>query len=230
LALDRREFVKTVTRGPEQPALHLVPPGIPGYESPTLGEPNAEQARKLLAEAGFPDGRGFPRLEILYNTHEQHQAIAELARKQWQRELGITVTLQNEVWASALNRLRLKEYDIGRQSWTGDYIDPNTFLDMYITNGDNNQTGWSNARYDELIEQAMSIVDPAERMASLAEAEAILMDEVPIVPIYFYYSRSLVKPYVRGWYNNLQDTHPLSAIWIDKTQQSPNPFLDPPAQ
>ncbi len=230
LALDRQEFIDTVTRGTEKPALNLVPPGIRGYLSPTIGEPDPERARELLAEAGFPGGRGFPRMEILFNTLDQHEAMAELARKQWQRELGITVTLQNEVWGSYLNRLRLKQYDIGRQAWTGDYIDPNTWLDMYVTDGENNQTGWSNPEYDRLISEAMSIVDAEERLAALAKAEAILVDEVPIVPIYFYYSRNLVKPYVRGFYNNLQDTHPLSAIWIDRTQKSPNPFMNPPAQ
>ncbi len=228
LALTRQEFVDTVTMGPEEPAFSLVPPGIRGYEPPTIGKENAERARELLAEAGYPGGRGFPRLEILYNTLEQHEAIAELARKQWQRELGITITLQNEVWASYQDRLRLKEYDIGRQSWTGDYIDPNTWLDMYVTDGENNQTGWSKPEYDALIAKAMTITDDAERLEVLRQAEAMVMDEVPIVPIYFYVSRNLVKPYVRGFYNNLQDTHPLQYLWIDRSQASPNTFMNRP--
>lgn len=226
LAMDRREIIDTVLRGPEQPAQHLVPPGMAGYESPTLGEENIAKARKLLAEAGFPEGKGFPRLEILYNTDDQHEAVAELARKQWQKALGITVTLQNETWSSYQDRLRLGQFDVGRQAWIGDYIDPNTYIDMYVTGGENNQTGWSNSQYDALVEQAKSIRDPAERLEVMRQAEAILMDELPIVPIYFYVSRNMVRPHVRGFYNNLQDMHPLHKMWIDRDQKSPNTFLN----
>ena len=226
LALNRQVIIDAVTRGPERVAMHFVPPGMKGYHSPLLGEENAEEARRLLAEAGFPDGKGFPRLEILYNTHIQHEAVAELARKQWQRTLGITVTLQNEAWGSCLNRLHLKQYDIGRKAWTGDYIDPNTFLDMYVTDGENNQTGWSNTEYDALIAKAATMADPVERMKVMHQAEAILMDEMPMIPFYFYSSRHLVRPYVRGFYNNLQNTHPLHYLWIDHEGKTPNTFLN----
>jgi len=225
LAMNRKEIVDTVLRGPEQPAFHLVPPGMAGYESPTLGNEDIAEARRLLAEAGFPEGKGFPRLEILYNTDDQHEAVAELARKQWQKALGITVTLQNETWSSYQDRLRMSQFDVGRQAWIGDYIDPNTYIDMYVTGGENNQTGWSNREYDALVEQAKSVRDPAERLAVLRQAEAILMEEMPIVPIYFYVSRNMVRPYVRGFYNNLQDMHPLHKMWIDRDQKSPNTFL-----
>jgi oligopeptide transport system substrate-binding protein len=226
MAIDRQEVIDAVLRGPEQPAFHLVPSGMPGYTSPPFGKEDDERARELLAEAGFPKGQGFPRLEILFNSDDQHQAVAELIRKQWQTTLGITVTLQNETWASYQDRLRLKNYDIGRQAWIGDYIDPNTYIDMYVTGGENNQTGWSNKRYDELVEQAKTTRDPEARLALLHEAEAILMDEVPIVPIYFYVSRNMVRPYVRGFYNNLQDMHPLQYLWIDREQRTPNTFLE----
>lgn len=225
LAMNRKEIVDTVLRGPEQPAFHLVPPGMAGYESPTLGEEDIARARELLAEAGFPEGKGFPRLEILYNTDDQHEAVAELARKQWQKALGITVTLQNETWSSYQDRLRMSKFDVGRQAWIGDYIDPNTYIDMYVTDGENNQTGWSNSEYDALVEQAKSVRDPAERLAVLRKAEAILMEEMPIIPIYFYVSRNMVRPYVRGFYNNLQDMHPLHKMWIDREQKTPNTFL-----
>ena len=203
MAIDRQEIIDVVLRGPEKPAFHLVPDGMPGYDSPHFGEEDDSRAQQLLAEAGFPRGQGFPRLEILYNNDDQHQAVAELIRKQWQKTLGITVTLQNETWSSYQDRMRLSNYDIGRQAWIGDYIDPNTYIDMYVTGGENNQTGWSHARYDDLVEQAKSTRDPQARLAILHEAEAILMDELPIVPIYFYVSRNMVRPYVRGFYNNL---------------------------
>lgn len=230
LAVDRQEIIDVVLRGPERPAYHLVPDGMPGYESPRFGEEDDEQARKLMAEAGYPGGAGFPRLEILYNNDDQHEAVAELVRKQWQKTLGITVTLQNETWSSYQDRLRLKQYDVGRQAWIGDYIDPNTYIDMYVTGGENNQTGWSNSEYDALVEEAKTIRDPAERLATLRRAEEILMDETPILPIYFYASRNMVRPHVRGFYNNLQDMHPLHHLWIDHQEQTPNTFMQGAAE
>ena len=225
LALDRVDIVRTAARGPQQPAFHLVPPGTPNYTSPQCPQPDPERARQLLAEAGYPGGRGFQSLEILYNTHEQHKAVAELVRKQWQRELGITVTLRNEAWPAYQDRLRMIRYDVGRQAWIGDYIDPNTFLDLFVSDNENNQTNWADDHYDELIAAAERESDQEKRLAILREAEEMLMDEMPLVPIYFYYSRNLVRPHVRGFYNNLQDTHPLHALWIDRSGNKVSEYM-----
>lgn len=215
LSLDREEITRAATAAGEVPAFSLVPPAMPGYKGQPFPPRNPELARQLLAEAGYPGGRGFPKLEIHYNTEQGHQAIAELARKQWQRELGINVTLRNEEWASAQNSQQQMDYMLSRRSWTGDYLDPNTYLDLFVTGGENNSTGFSNAEYDKLIADAAREPDEAKRMQMLERAERILMDELPIIPIYFYVSKNLVRPYVRGWYNNLQDMHPLNTIWID---------------
>jgi oligopeptide transport system substrate-binding protein len=216
LALDRDEIVQIATAAGEFPAYSLVPPNLPGYEQQTTPQRDPERARELLAEAGYPGGRGLGKIEIHYNTEQGHQAIAELVRKQWQRELGINVSLRNEEWASAQDTQQQMKYMLSRRAWSGDYLDPNTFLDMYVTDGENNNTGFSNAQYDRLIAEAARESDKAKRMHILEEAEAILMDEMPILPIYFYVSKNMVKPYVRGWYSNLQDVHPLRAIWIDR--------------
>jgi oligopeptide transport system substrate-binding protein len=215
-ALDREEITRIATAAGEQPAFNLVPPGLHGYTEQKCPPYDPEQARKLLAEAGYPGGIGLPRIEIHYNTEQGHQAIAELARKQWQRELGINVTLRNEEWASAQATQQRMDFMISRRSWGGDYHDPNTFLDMFVTGGQNNNTGFSNAEYDRLIADAAREPDEQKRMRMLERAERILMDELPIIPIYFYVSRNMVKPHVRGFCNNLQDSHPLHAIWIDK--------------
>jgi oligopeptide transport system substrate-binding protein len=215
LALDREEITRVATAAGEEPAFSLVPPAMPHYASQSLPSRNPELARQLLAAAGYPGGRGFPNLEIHYNTDQGHQAIAELARKQWQRELGINVTLRNEEWATAHDTQRQMDYMLSRRSWTGDYLDPNTYLDLFVTNGENNSTGFSSAEYDQLIADAAREPDESKRMHMLERAERILMGQLPIIPIYYYVSRNLVKPYVRGWYNNLQDIHPLNTIWID---------------
>jgi oligopeptide transport system substrate-binding protein len=215
MALDRDEIVRVATAAGEVPAFSLVPPSMPGYERQLCASYNPDRARELLAEAGYPNGRGFPKLEILYNTDLVHQAVAELARKQWERELGINVSLRNEEWGSLQNSQQQMDYILSRRSWNGDYLDPNTYIDVYVTGGENNSTGFSNAEYDRLVAEAAREPDVKKRMEMLQNGERILMDELPIIPIFYYVSRNMVKPYVRGWYNTLQDTHPLNTIWID---------------
>jgi oligopeptide transport system substrate-binding protein len=231
LATDREKITRVATAAGEIPALSLVPPSLPGYEQQKCPPFDPERARELLAEAGFPDGRGFPMLEIHYNTDEVHQAIAELVRKQWQRELGVNVSLRNEEWGSYLDTQQQMKYTVSRRTWGGDYLDPNTFLDMFVTDGDNNKTGFSNAEYDRLIAAAAREQEEAARMGMLQQAERLLMDEMPIIPIYFYVSRNMVRPQVRGFYNNLQDDHPLRALWIDPnvdpSDPRPNEFMEP---
>ena len=226
LALDRDEIASRILGAGEQPAYSLVPPGLPHYAAAECQRPDAEAARRLLAEAGFPQGRGFPTLTILYNSHETHRAIAEVMRKQWQRTLGIHVRGRNEEWGSYLASERLSRYDICRKGWIGDYADPNTFLDMFLTGSELNSTGWSNPEYDRLIAEAANELDASRRMEVLHEAEQLLMNELPLLPVYFYVSKNMVKPYVRGFHNNLQDYHPVWSLSIDRTQSTPNPFLE----
>lgn len=225
LALDREEITKRLLPAGEFPSYSLVPPGIPGYVHQQCAREDPEEARRLLAEAGYPEGRGFPRIDILYNTHESHQAVAELMRKQWQRELGISVRTRNEEWASYLSSLQQMQYNIARRGWIADYNDPNTFIDMFITGGEQNNTGWSNAQYDQLVKDASVELDPDKRFRMFEQAERILMDELPILPIYTSVSKNMVQPHVRGFYNNIRDDHPVWAMWIDPVQQGSNEFM-----
>jgi oligopeptide transport system substrate-binding protein len=231
MAIDREEITRVATGAGEIPAYSLVPPSLPGYVQQKCDGYKPDRARQLLAEAGYPEGRGFPKLEIHYNTDQQHQAIAELVRKQWQRELGIIASLRNEEWGSYLDTQGAMKYSVTRRAWVGDYLDPNTYLDMYLTDGENNKTGFSNAEYDALIAGAAQEPDERKRMALLQQAERILMDEMPIIPLWFYVSRNMVRPEVRGFYNNLQDEHPLRAIWMDSSvdprDPRPNEFMEP---
>ena len=128
------------------------PPGIAGYEAPQSAiRYDPAQARRLLAEAGFPGGEGFPEFGILYNTNESHKKIAEVIADGMRRELGLDVRAYNQEWQSYLATIRSGDYDLARAGWIGDYEDPNTFLDLWVTEGGNNQTGWSLALYDRLI-------------------------------------------------------------------------------
>ena len=206
-AIDRDRIVKHVTRAGETPALSLVPPGLPGYAPASAPAFDPEAARKLLAEAGFPGGKGFPTTELLYNTNEAHKKIAAAIQEMWRTHLGVTVELRNMEWKTYLDHQSKLDFDVIRRAWIGDYTDPNTFLDMFTSTNGNNNTGWSTAEYDKLIRDAQFERDPAKRMEILRKAEAILLDELPIVPIYFYVTKNLWKPQVQGVYDNVRDTH-----------------------
>ncbi|MFM9066094.1 MAG: peptide ABC transporter substrate-binding protein [Planctomycetota bacterium] len=212
MALDKQAICEGVTRGGERPARHLVPPGMRGYTPALGGEFNVAEAQRLLAEAGFPNGQGFPRLHILFNTHDAHRDIAEVIQQQWKTNLGIDIELRNLEWGVYLTNMNKIDFDICRAGWIPDYPDPNTFLDMFVTGGAHNNTNWSNPQYDHLIEQAGAETNPAARMKLLGDAERILMDEQPILPIYFYVTINMVHPRVRNFSPNSQDVHPLQVL------------------
>ncbi|MBW8864840.1 MAG: peptide ABC transporter substrate-binding protein, partial [Verrucomicrobia bacterium] len=182
LAVDKERITRRITRAGEQPAEHLVPPGTQNYHSPPGLGHDPERARKLLAEAGYPGGKGFPHFEYLYNASPIHEKIAIELKQMWHDELGIEMELrqvETQVFWGMQDRL---EYQLSKSSWAGDYNDANTFLSMFVTGGGNNETGWSNARYDGLIAAANNEQDVRKREKYFQEAETILVnDEVPVV-------------------------------------------------
>ncbi len=223
MTIDRREIVERVTLAGQTPAYSLVPDHISryvDYTPPVFGSFDPEEARRLLAEAGYPGGRGLPRIELLYNTSESHKAIAEVIQAQWKRHLGVDIGLRNQEWGAYLTSRRQRRYMIARAGWIGDYVDPNTFLDLFVSDNPQNQSGWSNAEYDGLIQAAQRELDEQRRMELFREAEEIVLSEMPLIPIYVYVSQSMVRPYVTGFYPNIQDMHPLWAIGIDRQRMS----------
>jgi oligopeptide transport system substrate-binding protein len=216
MAVDRKTLVETVLKGINPPAYAITPPGTLGYQPPKLFDFDPEGARKLLAEAGYPDGKGMPPLEILYNTHEAHRKIAVAIQQMWKKYLNIDVTMVNQEWKVYLATRNQKDYTIARASWIGDYVDPNTFLDLWITDGGNNRTGWSNAEYDDLILRRIPAMKTREeRMAGFYKAETILMEEMPILPIYTYATKHLVRPSVKGMPANILDYYSFKDIYLE---------------
>lgn len=211
LAIDRKAIVETPPTVGQEPAGGWVSPGIPdadptkdfrdvGGDYYDVNKASVEEARQLLTEAGYPDGKGLPEITLLYNTSEGHKQIAEILQEMWKKNLGVEVNIANEEWQVFLQDRHDGNYQIARLGWFADYIDPMTFLDMFTTGSGNNDAGWSNKEYDELIDKAKRTTDSTERMKYLHQAENILMDEMVVLPIYFYVNSYVVRPNLKGYH------------------------------
>ena len=214
LAIDKETIVERITRGNEPIAQSLTPRGIADYHPPEGLPSDPTTAQGLLKLAGFPEGRGFPRVSLLYNKSELNEQIAVEIQAQWKRVLGVEVELRNQEWATYLRSLDELDFDIARSSWVGDYDDPNTFLDCFVTGRGNNRTGWSDPTYDSLLNQALAEPNPTKRLQLLASAETILVSQaLPIIPLYHFVGCLMFDPNQwEGLYPNLLDEHPFSEI------------------
>ncbi|MCB9519656.1 MAG: peptide ABC transporter substrate-binding protein [Myxococcales bacterium] len=217
LALNRGELCRCTLDGLYTVATGFTPP-LPGYPALDAVRYDPNEARRLLAEAGYPGGESFPPLEILYNTSENHRVIAQFVQDQWQNELGIDVTLVNQEWKVYLDTMDTLQYQVARSGWIGDYVDPNTFLELWRSDDENNRTGWDDPEYDALIAAALREPDTARRLDQLRVAEAHLLDAAPIIPVYFYAQFHLVDDRVRGWEMNVRNTH--LSRWVSKTSEA----------
>ena len=204
MTINRDQLVSQITKGGQIPAYAITPPGTMGYypESDLAFDP--EGAKKLLAEAGYPNGEGFPTTEILYNTSEGHRKIAVALQQMWKKHLNIDVVLLNQEWKVYLDTVSNHHYEIARAGWIGDYVDPNNFLDMFLCNGGNNRTRWCNPEYDQIIlQQVPKAKTHQQRLELFQQAETILLDEMPVIPIYIYTSNNLVHPTVKNFGRNI---------------------------
>lgn len=214
MALDRQTLVDQVTKGGQFPTTAMVP-ALDGYAPPPGNGFDPAQARKLLAEAGYPGGRGFPPVTLLYNTSEGHKKIAEWAQESWKRLLGISVSLQNMEWATFLDmRQDTHDFQIVRAGWIGDYLDPTTFLDMFVTGSGLNDGRYSSKEYDRLVRAASAMPAGPERMETLREAEDLLVRvDQAVIPLYHYVEQDLIDlESWDGWYPNPLGIHPWKFI------------------
>ncbi|BBM85289.1 peptide ABC transporter substrate-binding protein [Candidatus Uabimicrobium amorphum] len=231
IAIDRKIIAENVAMGGQLPAFNYVPKGTFNYESPHKLDESIEEAKKLLAEAGYPDGKGFPEFTILYNTSEDHQKICIIIQNMWQTRLGIPVKIENNEWKTYIDRMHSMNYDVIRRGWIADYNDAYNFMELFMKDGGNNNTGWWNAEHDNLVLATKQETDVKKREVLFQKAEKILLDNMPLIPIYFYVADQMIKPYVRGFYPrntgnhgqedikagryNIADNHPITRVWID---------------
>ncbi len=214
-AIDRDAIARNVLQGSRQPAYALTPPDTAGYTAAAHMPTDFAAARQLLAEAGYPGGKNFPPLQIQMFTDAINTKVLEAIQQMWHRELGLTVTLTNQDYRVYMDNERSLAYQVTLMRWIGDYDDPSTFLGLYKSDCPNNWTGWKDAEYDRRNDQADGALDPAVRYAFLQQAEARLLDQAPIAPV-FYGSRTYLKqPYVRGWVPSLLGIHRYQYVQLD---------------
>lgn len=207
LAVNRKALTKHVLKGGQIPATSFTPPNTGGYSYGDMLSFDTTEARKLLKEAGYSKNNPFPQVSLLYNTHESHHTVAQAIQQMWKKYLGINITLINQEWKVYLETTQNRKYDIARMGWISDYNDPNSFLDLWLTDGGNNKTGWSNLTYDSLIQTASLTSESSERFKLFRKAETILLDELPVIPVYFYTNVYLLHSSVKGWTPNILNNH-----------------------
>ncbi len=206
LAIDRETITNEVTKGGQLPAKAFVPRGVKatdGKEFATVDfispKANVEEAKKLLAEAGYADPASMPTITFTFNTEGSHGTIAQAIQDMWKNSLGLNVELKQEEWAVFQTTRNTQNYEIARHGWIADYNDPMTFLDLWVSTGGQNNAKYDNAEYDKLIKEAKAEGNPEKRTAILHKAEAILMNDMPILPIYDYSINVVANPKFQGW-------------------------------
>jgi len=219
LAIDREALVTNLLRAKQKPATGLTPSGLASYPALDLIHYDPDKARQLLAEAGYPNGAGFPSsLNILINTSESHRQIAEAIQQMWRQELNISVGIENQEWKVYIDSMTHSNFSIIRGGWGSGIADPIGFLQIWTTGNANNCTNWSSPAYDQLINQAASTSDQTQRLALLRQAETILVQEGPILPIYWYTRTYLLDPSVQNWHSVLLDSHPPKFLDLEAPQ------------
>lgn len=218
LAIDRKSLVENVAKGGQIPAHSLVPIGITDENGNDFAdkeyfnpEGDIEEAKKLLEEAGYPNGEGFPSIVLTFNPESGHGTIAQAVQDMWKNNLGIDVQLQSQEWKVFQTTRNNKDYEIARHGWVGDYVDPMTFLEMWLSTSGQNNAGYNNPEYDALVKAAKSETDVEKRLELMHQAEDIIMEDMPIIPVYYYTQPKGIKSYVKD-----VRVSPLGFIYFDR--------------
>ena len=223
MALDRRALIENVLQSTDEAAFSLIAPGYSvngvAYDADRSdfglsATADVAGARALLAEAGYPGGKGFPTLELSYYTNETVKTIVEAMQQMWQENLGIKVNVSTEEWAVYYENIQALNYDVGAMGWGADYMHPMTFFPLRLSDGVGNNSGYASAEYDSLVKQAQAETDPMEAMKLMRAAEDVLMADMPLIPLYYRSSPKMMAPYVKGWYITPLNNMYLSGAYI----------------
>ncbi|HEY2919520.1 MAG TPA: peptide ABC transporter substrate-binding protein [Candidatus Binatia bacterium] len=204
LAIDREVFPK-ILQGGQTPATSWIPPGMLAH-NPEIGlKFNPAEARRLLSEAGYPDGKGLPRIVLGYNTDEEKKLVAEAIQSMWQKHLGVVVRIENQEWKVFLKTLQNDPFPVFRAGWGADYPDPDNFMKLFTSNSGNNHGRWKNTRYDQLLELAARELDAKKRSKIYADAQKLLTEiDAAIVPLYWKAESTILSPKFTGLeYNSM---------------------------
>ena len=220
LAIDRDAIIDGCLKGGQDPAYSFVPEGCGGFKRSEgiAGRADVARARELLAQAGYPGGKGFPKIKITYNVSEQHKPIAEAIQQMWRKNLGIEAQLYNLSWPAYLAARRAGDFDVARASWVGDFAEPESFLNVFLKSSALNHTGWSNEEFDTLVGEASGAATKSQRLNLLARADAILASQAPIMPIYYYSKLYQISPQVKNWNANLLDYHDYKGVYLTPSE------------
>ena len=219
LAVDRDIITGQVTNAGEVPAYGWVPPvqNYTGQQMPEaawIQEERVAEARRLYALAGYSEENPL-RTRILYNTQEDHKRISVAIASMWKQTLGVEVEILNQEWKVFLDTRQQKiETEVYRSGWIGDYNDAYTFAELFASGGGLNHTGYSSPDYDRLLGEASAEGDLKRRAELLQQAERVLLEDLPIMPLYFYVTARLVRPWVGGYTPNIMDHHRSKNFYI----------------
>ena len=216
LSIDRKVLVEKVMRTGESPATGLVGTDLAGYPYAPLVSYDPEKAKQLFAEAGYPNGQGFPTLTLIYNLRDLHKLIAETIQQMWKKNLGINIELRNQDWKVHIIALQNHNFEIARLGGIPEYMDPAAVLQDELTGNPNNYAQWSNAEFDQLWAASLKESNPKKRFAIFSAMEKLAIQEMPNIPIYFYVDQYLIKPYVQGIYQNPEKIFSLKHVVLKR--------------
>ncbi len=215
-AIDRQTLVKNVTKGGETVAYNFLPPDPSGFTPKDYFAEDVSKAQALLAEAGYPNGDGFPTFTILYNTHDNHRKVALAIQQMLKQNLNINVQIENKEWKVYIAAKKNLEHDMARAGWVADYLDPSNFFDILKSDSGNNDTGWKSAEYDALMRQITAEANIQKRYGLFEQASQLLAEEMPVVPLYYFSDINLVSPMVKNWPDNVLHYHPLKDVYLQQ--------------
>ena len=213
LAIDQKSMCEKILQGGQTPASGIVPP-FGDYQAAGVIAFDPDMARQLLKESGYSTDSKFSEIKLLTTSSESAAREAEALQAMWTEHLGINVRIEQREWGTYLQKQYQADYDLCVAGWIGDYLDPTTFLEMWITDGGNNNTGFSSKKFEDLLNKAENTADPIARFELLSQAENTFLDETAALPVYFYTTNYLIRPEVKNWNPLLLNNHPFKFVKI----------------